>query len=282
MNVGMTQFDEEARRAYWREQMERGYGIFEALLASSVQECGEPLASIAEAANAAGVKMLFADSKIAGGLERVFFIREGLLKDLIAIGRAMNERGWILKVEDAFRTLDMQRSLVRKPEVFDAIVQKCLWETGGKIPSVEFVIRRATVMVANIPKTGTHMSGSAVDISVFGQDGVELPRGAPYLEVSEKTPMFSPFVSAKETKNRAEVTEMMAAHGFTHFPFEFWHYNKGDALDHILNQRTEPARYGAVNWDSITNQVTPAESPETPLNPLTKFEEDVAAALARL
>ncbi|MCH2110839.1 MAG: hypothetical protein MK135_16090 [Polyangiaceae bacterium] len=273
--------DEEARRIYWREQMESGYKIFEALLASSVNEWGESMGSIADAADAAGVEMRFSATKIAGGLERVFFLRKGLLPDLIKIGRTMNERGWVLQIEDAFRSLEMQASLVRKPEVFDAVVQKCLWETGGQIPSVDFVIRRATVMVANIPKTGTHMSGSAVDISVIRRDGSEVSRGAPYLEVSEKTPMSSPFVSKEERRNRAEITELMEAHGMTHFPFEFWHYNQGDALDQILNERSEPAQYGAINWDPQTNRVTPVENAEVPLNPVKQFEAEVEAALTR-
>lgn len=263
--------------------MELGYGMVEELLAYPVEECGEAFGSIPEAAEAAGVEMLFSDTKIAGDLDRVYYMREGLLPDLMAIGRAMNERGWVLKIEDGFRTLEMQGTLVRKPEVFDAILRKCLWETGGEMPPVEFVFRRAIVMVANIPKIGTHMSGSAVDISVFHRDGSgEVSRGVPYLEVSEKSPMFSPFVTEEERRNRAEITGMMEEHGFMHFPYEFWHYNKGDAGDHILNERPGPARYGAVNWNPETNEVVPVADPMTPLNPLPRIEEEIEAAMGRL
>ncbi len=279
----MSQIDDSAQRAYWTEQLELGYGMVEELLTFPVEECGEGFASIPEAAEAAGVEMQFSQSKIAGDLDRVFFIRESLVSDVVSIGQSMNERGWILKIEDGFRSREMQSTLVRKPEVFDMVLQKCIWENGGKVPSVEFVFRRACVMVANIPKIGTHMSGSAIDISVFRRDdGSEVWRGGPYLEVSEKTPMRSPFITAEELQNRLDITEIMESHGFMHFPYEFWHYNKGDAGDHILNGKSEPARFGPVDWNCETNEVQPMNDPMSPLNPLEQIEVEIAAAMKRL
>jgi len=279
----MNATSEAGRRAYWTEQLELGYGMVEELLAFPVEECGEAFASLTDAADATGVEMQFSNSKIAGDLDRVFYLRESLVDDVIAIGREMNERGWILKIEEGFRSLEMQGSLVRKPEVFDSILQKCIWESGGELPSVEFVFRRAIVMVANIPKIGTHMSGSAIDISVFRrEDGSEVWRGGPYLEISEKTPMRSPYIAEEELQNRLEITGIMESHGFMHFPCEFWHYNKGDAGDHILNGKSEPARYGPVNWDADTNEVSPVDDPMSPLNPLPQIEKEIEAAMKRL
>ena len=273
--------DEAARRSYWTQQLEQGFKMVQQLLAFPVSECNERFASIPEAAEAAGVEMLFSTSKIAGNLDRVYYIRESLVADVIAIGADMNRRGWVMKVEDGFRSLQMQSTLVRKPEVFDAILQKCIWESGGEIPPVEFVFRRAMVMVANIPKAGTHMSASAIDISVFQRDGREVWRGGPYLEVSERTPMRSPFISETELRNRLEITEVMESHGFMHFPFEFWHYNKGDAGAHILTGNPAPARYGPVHWDPQNNTVTAVANPLNPLNPLPAIEIEIAAAMDR-
>jgi D-alanyl-D-alanine dipeptidase len=279
----MNQDPEAERRAYWTEQMELGYGMVEELLAYPVEECGESFAAIPAAAEAAGVEIQFSGTKIAGDLDRIFYLRKSLVADVISIGREMNRRGWILKLEEGFRTLDMQRALVRKPSVFDSILRRCIWENSGELPAVEFVFRRAIVMVANIPKIGTHMSGSAIDISVFRRDdGSEIPRGGPYIEVSEKTPMRSPFITAEELQNRLEITALMESHGFMHFPYEFWHYNKGDAGDHILNHRTAPARYGPVNWNPDTNEVSPVTDPLSPLNPLPQIEKEIGAAMARL
>ncbi len=273
--------NETARRAYWAEQMEAGYELVQQILPFEVEECGEGLADIRAAAKAGDVEILFSDSKIVDDLDRIFYIREGLVDDLIAVGRDMNERGWVLKIEDGFRTRDMQTRLGRKPEVFDSIVQKCEWEHGGK-PPPELVFRRALVLVANIPKAGTHMSATAIDISVFNRDDqTEIWRGGPYIEMSEQTPMRSPFVSAEHLENRLAITAMMEARGFIHFPYEYWHFNKADAMAHHLAGLPAPACYGPIDWDSQTNEVTPYADVLGPLNPLEKMEKEIAAALSR-
>jgi len=271
------------RRAYWTEQMELGYELVEQLLACPVEECGESFASIPDAVEAAGVEVFFSESPIAGDMPRVFYARASLVDDIVAIARDMNKRGWILKIEDGFRSLEMQSALVRKPEVFDAVVQKCIWEHDGQLPSVEFIFRRALIMVANIPKIGEHMSGSAIDISVFHADSHrEVCRGGSYLDVSEITPMESPYIEPEALENRLEITAMMKAHGFIHFPYEFWHYNKNDVGEHVLTGKPGPARYGPVHWDRETNQVTPVEDPLQLLNPLPVIEAEIVAAMERL
>lgn len=276
------QSNEAARRAYWTEQMEAGYAIVEKLIAFPVQECGEGFASLPQAAAEAGVEMLFSDSKIAGELERIYFMRESLVADVVAIGRAMNDRGWVLKIEDCFRSLDMQRQLGRKPSVFDSILRKTMWELGGEVPSPEMMFRRAIVLTANMPKIGAHMSGSAIDISVFQRDGSgEVWRGFPYLEMSEHTPMRSPFIAPEHLATRLEITAMMEARGFIHFPFEFWHFDKDDAGMHILTGNPAPCRFGPVNWDPVTNQVSAVNDPFALLNPLPVIEAEIAAALKR-
>ncbi|KPK79301.1 MAG: hypothetical protein AMJ81_13480, partial [Phycisphaerae bacterium SM23_33] len=60
----------------------------------------------------------------------------------------MNGRGWVLKVEDGFRTRRMQKLLARKQAVFDAILKRVIWEHGGRLPSVDLVARRLAVLVA--------------------------------------------------------------------------------------------------------------------------------------
>lgn len=278
----MSTTNEAARRAYWADLMEQGYEVVQKVLKFEVRECGEGFASLPDAAESAGIEMLFSTSKIAGELERVFFMRESLVKDVMAVGRAMNDRGWILKIEDGFRSLQMQSQLVRKPEVFDVILKKCIWENGGQIPPVELVFRRAGVLVANLPKVGTHMSGSAIDVSVFRRDdGTEVWRGNPYLEMSERTPMRSPFVEPDALQNRLEITAMLEAQGLIHFPFEFWHFNKDDAMGHLLTGNAAPARFGPVNWDPQTNRVTAVENPLNPLNPIPIIEQEIYAALDR-
>jgi D-alanyl-D-alanine dipeptidase len=274
--------DDAARRAYWTEQLELGDAFVQQLLAFPVRECGERLGSLPEAAAAAGVEMAFSDSPIVDDLPRVHRVREGLIPDIIAIGRDMNRRGWILKIEDAFRSLEMQRRLVRTPGLFDAIVARCVWELGGATPAPDFVFRRAIVMVANIPKIGTHMSASAIDISVLRRDdGREVWRGDGYPHISERTPMRSPFVEPEALANRQAITAIMEAHGFRHYPFEFWHYSQGDAIARLVAGDPRPARYGPIDWDPRTGAIEPVADAFTPLNPLDVIEREIATAVRR-
>ena len=64
--------------------------------------------------------------------------------------------------------------------------------------------------------------GAAVDISVFSlEDGSEIPRGKSYLEMSEYTPMDSPFISSAEQQKRRAITALMERHGFCIIPVSF-------------------------------------------------------------
>ena len=48
----------------------------------------------------------------------------------------MNDRGWVLHVEDAFRTRAMQRGLWAQPHTFDVILDRVRWELGGRTPEL--------------------------------------------------------------------------------------------------------------------------------------------------
>jgi zinc D-Ala-D-Ala dipeptidase len=150
------------------------------------------------------------------------------------------------------------------------------WEMGGEMPGGELFRRRLAALIAMSPKVGTHCSGSAVDLSVVRlEDGTEIDRGAPYLEISEKTPLGSPFVTEEARRNRAEITALMARHGFRTYRFEFWHYNKGDAYDAYLSGSGRPARYGPVDLDPASGAVTAIADPAAPLN----SEEEIGARI---
>ncbi len=275
--------DEEARREFWTFHMERSAELLHAMQQQPTQESGEGFASIPEAVAGSRVEMSFSESKIAGDLERVFYIRESLIPDLLAIGRDMNDRGWLLKIEDGYRTKEMQTQLGRKPAVFDTIVRSCWWESGGQPPTLELIRRRSACLVANFPNQGTHTMGAAVDISVFRrEDGAEVSRGKRYLEMSELTPMDSPFVSEEAQQNRVEITRMMAAHGFLHYPGEFWHYNKGDSLYHLVTKSGQAAPFGPVHWDPVTNEVTAYDDVSSPLTPPEVMAQLLDQALTRL
>lgn len=276
-------FKADARRAYWTEQLEAARDFMLRAAQQPVTECGEPLVDLAESARDAGVRVTFSDRPHVLGLPRIHRLRAGLVPGFLAAAAAMNRRGWIMHVEDGYRTREMQRHLARHPAVFDAILRTLRWELGGELPTPDFVLRRSMALVALRPKVGTHMSASAIDLSVFrADDGREVDRGAPYLEMSELTPMESPFVSPEALRNRREITALMRDHGFFEYPYEFWHYNGGDVYESVLLGSAAPARYGAVDWNPASNRISPLAEPEQPLNSAADLGAEIERALQRL
>jgi D-alanyl-D-alanine dipeptidase len=273
------------RRVFWRDQMEAAMAMMEVCRIMPVQDCLEPLEDLQAAAVAGGVRMDFSKTPFTSGVARVFWLRAGLVPRLLAAAEEMNRRGWILRIEDGYRSMDMQRAIIHIPSVFDAIYRKTVWELDGSVPDAEMMLRRVTALVATRPKFGTHMSGSALDISVLVADtGEILDRGAPYLEMSELTPMASPFVSAAAQRNRQAITDIMAGHGFVAYPFEFWHYSQGDVYEIYLQDDISappPARYGAVNWDSHKGTVTPIAEPDALLHDMSTIRNEINNAIQR-
>jgi D-alanyl-D-alanine dipeptidase len=275
--------EDQARRTYWTEQLEQAFNFMEQVRTYPVAECGEKLVSLVEAVQGTDLRVEFSTRPHALGLPRQYYLRAGQIAGFLGACREMNARGWYMKVEDGFRSRIMQKHVGRQPAVFDAILRSVVWELNGATPTPEFFRRRSLTLVALRPKVGTHMSGSAIDISVFNlADGREVDRGGPYLEMSERTPMASPFVSAAAQQNRRDITAIMRRHGFVEYPAEFWHYNGGDAYEAILLGTKQPAKYGAIDWSETDGSIRPIENPDEPLNTDAEYEQEIAAALARL
>jgi len=262
--------------------MEAGYAFMDKILEYPVAECMERLVSLPEVVGTAGVIVEFSRTRIAGKYERLFYLREGLAEDLVAVAAEMNDRGWILKVEDGYRSRAMQKHLALAEYVLDVVVGKVIWETGGKIPTEDLLLRRLTTLVATCPKIGTHMCGTALDISVLRmEDRSEIDRGGPYIELSELTAMGSPFVSSPAARNRSEINQIMQRHGFLYYPYEFWHYSKGDAYAQYLAGTGKPGRYGPVDFDPAEGTISPIESPEVPLHSLDDIKRHLEYVLKR-
>jgi len=276
-----TPTDDDARRAFWTAMMDEADAFMAQVSAYPLQECGEPMTSLLEAASAAGAEVAFSDAPHSHGLPRQYFLRAGLVPRFLAAAAEMNARGWVLKVEDGYRTRVMQRGLGRNESIFGAILAKVQWECGAQRPPLDLLYRRLGSLVANAPRVGTHMSGSAVDISVWRRDtGAEVDRGGPYPEMSERTPMASPFVAEPARQNRQAITALLDRHGFVAYPWEFWHYSDGDAYAALLHRTGRPARYGPVHMDPADGSVQPIADPCAALNSTAAIEELMERVLA--
>lgn len=275
--------DEEARRSFWIEQMEAAHTFMKDIIEYPVEECGEELISLQESVKAAGIAVEFSPLAIPGRHDFLFYLRAGLIKDFLAAAKEMNERGWVLKVEDAFRTRKMQTAGIQSVKVLDIVLQKTIWEAHGKLPTPDLVFQRVTGVCATCPKIGTHMSGSAIDISVlWAKDHSEVDRGGPYCEMSELSAMSSPFVSKEAARNRIEISELMRRHGFIAYPYEFWHYSKDDAYAEYMTKSGKPAKYGPIDFDKDRATIAAIQNPAEPLISMDEIKRLIDSALSRL
>ncbi len=271
-------------RCYWSEQMEAAFAFMEAMSRYPIQESGEAFASLREAME--GVEVQFSTSRINGTFPRVYFLRRSLVESLRNVAEAMNRRGWVLKIEDAYRSPAMQRGQSHNPLHFDAILEKVRWELGGALPDAALMMRRVSAMIATRCRVGTHLSGSAIDLSVFDRaTGEEIDRGGSYIEFSERTPMASPFVTPEQRRNRDAIEALMLEYGWHAYPFEFWHYSSGDCYAESLAGSGQPGRFGPVRFDEA-NPLAPLdciseEESQQWLEPVSFFEAQIKAALQR-
>jgi D-alanyl-D-alanine dipeptidase len=239
--------------------MDAAYEFMESCLRVPLFESGEPVVPLVPAIDAASVTVLFSDRPHVAGSERIFVLREGLVDPLLHAAAELNERGWTIRVEDAYRTRTMQQGLATDRAVLKRIIDSILVETRGEVPPSDLVFRRVSALVATRAHVATHMSGSALDISVIELDsGKELDRGGPYLEMSAKTPMGSPYISQAQAELRHTVTAVLGRHGFVAYPYEFWHYSAGDVFATQLSG--QQVLYGPISYDPVAGTQEPIPS----------------------
>jgi len=175
---------------------------------------------------------------------------------LLGAASDIHDLGLVLVV--GLRSLATQRDTCASPAVIGQFAR--LLTELDPTASDEDIVERLSVMVAATPKTAGHTAGAAVDVSVRHRDGSDLDRGGPYLELSERMPMSSPFVTGEQAAARELVTTAMARHGLITYPYEFWHYSRGDALAAVAADSDEVAVYGPVDA-AADGSVTPIGQP---------------------
>jgi D-alanyl-D-alanine dipeptidase len=270
--------DNSAAGEYWAIQMDAAYEFMESCLRVPLFESGEPVVPLVPAIDAASVTVLFSDRPHVAGSERIFVLREGLVDPLLHAAAELNARGWTIRVEDAYRTRTMQQGLATDRAVLTRIVDSILVETRGEVPPSDLVFRRVSALVATRAHVATHMSGSALDISVIELDsGEELDRGGPYLEMSGKTPMGSPYISQAQAELRRTVTAVLGRHGFVAYPYEFWHYSAGDVFAAQL--AGQEVLYGPISYDPVAGTQEPTPDDESLLVTPDELRRAVATLL---
>ncbi|MDD5727829.1 MAG: M15 family metallopeptidase [Victivallales bacterium] len=270
-------------RRYWTEQTRQAYDFLQGTLAWPVKECDERMVSLRQAVKSARLTVIFSTSKFAGKFEKIFFLREGLIAPFLDAAREINNRGWFIKVEDAYRSGSMQQYFGVQNFILDSVLKKIIWANDGKLPSPETVTHCLSAFAAACPGSSTHMSGGTLDISVCSAGSLcELDRGCKYQEISENIFLDPPYLSVKARKNRREIRNIMEKHGFANYAYGIWQFNSGNACAEKLFNSGKTARYGAINFNPANDSMTAIENPAAPLNQPAHVQEKIESVLKRL
>jgi D-alanyl-D-alanine dipeptidase len=195
----------------------------------------------------------------------MFHVRRSLIEGLLKVAEAFLSRGLVLRVEDGYRRPQLQAMGASSPYVVRTVIEKVMWELDGEMPGAELVFRRLAVWSATTPIFANHTSGSAVDVSALRrEDGSLIDLGAPYPELSHRTPMTSPFVSRQARRNREMVCDLFAEEQFAPYPYEFWHFSHGDADYEVVLGSGRAARFGPVHLDADCGRPTPVKDIRKP------------------
>ncbi len=246
----------ESAVAFWQAQLRDATRFMDAVSAHALEESGEPLVDLAAAAATAGSPLVCLSDAHPTSRPRDHRLRAGNVEPLLAVAERLHEQGFVLLVEDTFRSAATQRATGSSSAVVDAFV-RMLARSDEPMADDEIANGMMAVVAGTLKRAG-HVAGAAIDVTVVDAAGRELDRGAPYLDFSERMPMRSPFVTREQADARAFITTTMAVHDFTAYPYEFWHYSRGDALAAVGGTSSSPARYGPVDVD-VTGAVTPLE-----------------------
>lgn len=75
---------------------------------------------------------------------------------------------------------------------------------------------------------GRHTRGVAVDVTLVDRLGNELRMPTPFDDFTTRAHRDSPKWTEEERRNSKKLEDVMTRHGFTAFPFEWWHYDFAD------------------------------------------------------
>ncbi|MBK5241419.1 M15 family metallopeptidase [Clostridium sp.] len=135
--------------------------------------------------------------------------RETALK-LISANNEFKKLGYRIKIWDAYRPM---------------YVQKIFWD-----------IVKDEKFVAN-PKNGSrHNKGTAVDITLVDDLGIELKMPSKFDDFSDKACRNNESMDEEERKNINLLTEVMKRHGFITIDSEWWHF---DDINHYKYEITD-------------------------------------------
>ena len=147
----------------------------------------------------------------------IAFLHKDALAALELAGALAQAQGLRLRVLDAYRPSAAQ------------------WRLWAALPNPMFVAD---------PRVGSmHTRGVAVDLTLCSADGTPLDMGTAFDEMTEQSFHGRTDIRPQAQHNRCLLLGLMTAAGWTHHPYEWWHYNL-----------PEPTRYPKLSDDAVEGE----------------------------
>ena len=141
------------------------------------------------------------------------FLQRPAAEALARVQRRLKESGYGLLIHDGYRPW---------------YVTKVFWDATP--PALRW-------LVADPAAGSRHNRGCAVDVALYKLDnGRAVNMGGSYDEASERSFVYYPVATARQSWRRALLRQAMAAEGFTSYEAEWWHFDYRDWREYpILN-----------------------------------------------
>lgn len=149
-------------------------------------------------------------------------LRQPVLERLRAAAAALPDDVRLVLVE-GYRPPALQR------EYFEEYADELRTTRPGLTPDE---VHRLASRYISPPEVAPHCAGAAVDVTLFGADGVELDLGTPVNATPEESDgriyTAHPDVVGEPRRLRDLLGKVLTDAGFVNYPTEWWHWSYGD------------------------------------------------------
>ncbi|WP_066947338.1 M15 family metallopeptidase [Microtetraspora fusca] len=198
-----------------------------------VEECGEPLRDVRG--------RLRVDGRLADDAGAYAHLREGVLARL-EDAQALLPVGYHIVVVEGYRPPALQRTY------FEDYKDELRAAFPGMSP--EELHSAASRYVSPI-EVAPHTAGAAVDLTLCGDDGVELDMGTAVNDNPEQSGgncyTAAPGIGDDARQNRKILGAALEAVGLVNYPTEWWHWSYGDRY-WAMTTGASAAVYGPVDF----------------------------------
>lgn len=184
---------------------------------------------------------IFEKNHTLDGAEKCLYLRRSVALKSVEAAKDFYNEGCILKMEDAYRSLEQQRE--RFLSKMEQIKKEFPQYSSEECQTV------ANVFIAGIPLLAAHTAGAAIDVSLIDKKTNQpIDFGCTCYDLDKRAISDYPNISEEAKKNRQYLISTMEKHGLINYPFEFWHFSFGDVVETYISKK-DCVIYGPLEFD---------------------------------